>query len=369
MKILCPFCFNEYPESAINYMCISTVCDNNKTNTPIAGARPNKNGICTCNACGKTTSRKSCPQCGEVLPDNILESQTKVISIIGGKGCGKSYFVATLLKQVMEKSILARHSGISVKWGYKSRERYNDRFKKDLDNFRPLPGTQNYANIIKDYPPILVELDQQTTAGIFKRPVVNSYTYSFFDAAGECFEKEDVLIQVIPYLQHSEALVFILDPMQVEGIRNHVQQKHASLPTPTDADWTTIVNTTLDVVKRERNIRGQIDIPVCICVSKWDLLLDLDGLVPPGLSVSRMDTMRSGYNENAVETASDEIRSLLTDWDFNLVNTVENACADVTYFAFSAWGSHGNDPLAAPAIASYRVEDPYLWILHRNKML
>lgn len=383
MKIVCPFCFKEIKAERINYYCNSLInpkaekledkskpCENYLKKIPVKG-KINKNNLRECEICGRLTNTKKCPECNHELPDNILESETKIISIIGGKGCGKSYFVATLLRQIFNGKILNKY-GISQLWECNGREEYRRRFETNLEKKIPLPPTNKYTDIVKDNPPLLVELTKEERVGkVFAKNVVNRYTYSFFDAAGEGFEDESTLASVTPYLQNSEALIFILDPNQVESIKEKIKLNFPGVAIPTDKDWSHIINTTIKVLRTTKNIssKAKINIPVCICVSKWDFITGIDGLVPDDLLVSNPEGLTGAYDENMVATISEEIRSLLMEWDGNLVNTVEQSFSDVTYFSFSAWGTSNTNGGGAPAIASYRVEDPYMWILHKCKLI
>lgn len=370
MKILCPFCFEEIKAGEIQYMCRSLGCNNNVNQIPVKG-KPNKNYLCECEECKKLTNVKRCPKCLHNLPDNIMEAETKIISIIGGKGCGKSYFVATLLRQIFKGKILNKY-GISQLWECNGKDEYRKRFEMNLEKKIPLPGTPSYTDIVKDNPPLLVELTKEEKVGkIFSKNVVNRYTYSFFDAAGEGFEDESTLASVTPYLQNSEALIFILDPNQVESIKEKIRSNYPGAAIPSDKDWSHIINTTISVLRTTKNINShsKIDIPACICISKWDYLTGIEGLLPDDLLVSNTDSLNGAYDENTVVTISEEIRSLLAEWDGNLINTVEQNFSDVTYFSFSAWGTSNTNGAGAPAIASYRVEDPYMWILHKSKLI
>ena len=95
-------------------------------------------------------------------------------------------------------------------------------------------------------------------------------------------------------------------------------------------------------------------------------------MLPNGLICGQNgQQISSGYDEQRIDSISNEIRSLLRQqWkESNLVDLAEQNFETVKYFSFSAWGSSNSGKAGAPAIASFRVEDPLLWVLHRNGII
>lgn len=217
-KIICPFCFEAFGERELYYRCSNFGCQqeaSDEVKDKVAnrnGVAPRhiiahpkvKKGYCECDKCKRTTSTKVCPECIHDLPDNILESPTKIISIVGAKGSGKSYYVATILRKIMEEGIFASSLGASCKWLTGCGESYVTRFKDSLDRRRLLEGTRPTSDLINDYPPLLIEMMRSVNGKMA------SNTFSFFDAAGESFEDAAVLSQIAPYLGHSIAVLVIL---------------------------------------------------------------------------------------------------------------------------------------------------------------
>lgn len=163
---------------------------------------------------------------------------------------------------------------------------------------------------------------------------------------------------------NAEAILFILDPDHLDIIRERFNS-HTSRE---DCDWHPIVDTTNNILRLAKNVgtKSKIKIPVCVCISKWDMLLST-GLVPDNLLISSLENMSGAYNENMVKTISEELRSLLIDFDSNLIKGIEEKFSDVTYVAFSAWGSPQEGPTIR--LVPYRVEDPFMWVLHKKKLL
>ena len=369
LSILCPFCFNKLNPGKLFYRCN---CKEPGTANYhiIENRKADSKGFCTCDLCNHTTTKKVCYICRKELPADILENDTKIISIVGAANSGKSYYVGTLLRQIMEKHIFSTMGTkrISTKWVVGSGDEYAKRFKKPLESQSILPPTQKNTDIVKDNPPILIELMYETKKLFGTHTVQN--TYSFFDAAGETFENEDDLAAITPYIAHSEGIVLILDPCQIPHVDAAVSAVKPNLSKASDKTYSDILNNTASVVRTSQRltVNNKIKIPLCIAFSKWDLLIETPNLLPGDLMVSKPSQYNlSGYNASAIETISSEIRSLLMQWEPNLVNLAESSFEEVKYFGFSAWGSSKSATNGkAPPIASFRVEDPMLFILNKD---
>lgn len=368
---LCPYCFNKINLRKLDMRCTSkSCCEPGSTERHIIPrklARTDIKGYGACDVCGKSTHILVCSSCKHDLPDTINDSETKIISIIGTKGSGKSYYVAALLRQIMDMGLLARVAGASTRFLPESREIYENRYKKNMDKCLPLEGTNLVTDIVKDNPPVLVNVSFSNS-----RNKKVDYTYSFFDAAGESFSDPAVLASITPYIAHSEAIIVLLDPRQIEAVNSAVSASIPNLPAISPERYEDTINNVADVIYNSLrlNRRNKIDIPICVAFSKWDLLINTPGLLPGDFIVSQPSLASvNGFDPNVVENSSAEIRSLLNEWSTNLQETVEKLFKTVCYFGFSAWGLGSKDGSKIPPIASFRVEDPLLWIMNRDKLL
>lgn len=372
----CPFCFNEINLKTLNMRCSSISClEPGKTEVHIIDrkkARVDRRGFGTCDICGRTTHKLVCDSCGHDLPDTIRESETKIISIIGAKGSGKSYFVAALLRQIMEDGLLSYINDSSTMFISDGREIYNKRYKKNMDDGVPLDGTRLVTNIVRDNPPVLAQITSAKPRGFGKGKSLVSYTYSFFDAAGESFSDPAVLASITPYIAHSEAIIFILDPRQIPEVNKAVSAVMPKLPPVSNDTYENTVNSVADVIRNNKRLDSQkaIKVPVCVAFSKWDLLINTPNLLPADFMINNPNTFSfRGFNPDIIRNSGEEIRSLLRQWAPGFLTTVEQQFEDVMYFGFSAWGMGSKDGRNIPAIAPFRVEDPFLWILNRNGLL
>lgn len=375
-KILCPFCFNYINPREMLYLCINAKCMDSPAlgGHIIANPKPDRNGFCTCDkaGCGRTTSTKVCPHCKTVLPHTITDSPTKIISIVGASSSGKSYYVGSILRKIIDEGLFSELkfdnvTRIATIWAdKKSPTEYTKRFRSLMDNFRILKPTEKITDIVKDNPPLLIEMSVE-------KKKIERNTFSFFDAAGESFHDTSDLAAITPYIAHSEAVILILDPRQIQKVNSEVTAAIPGLPTVSTVTYTEILNNAIQIIRDDtRNRNRKIKIPLCIAFSKWDLVIETPGLLPDGLVCGQASQqMTTGYDAQRIDTISNEIRSLLKQqWkEANLVDLAEQNFETVKYFSFSAWGSSNSGKPGAPAIASVRVEDPLLWVLHRNGII
>lgn len=374
-RILCPFCFKYISTKSLLYLCQNAKCMDSPTlgGHIIASAKPDREGFCTCDKCSRTTSTKVCPECMTVLPHTITESPTRIISIVGASSSGKSYYVGSVLRKIMDEGLFSELQfddieRISTIWAdKKSSTEYSKRFKSLMDNFRILNPTEKITDIVKDNPPLLIEMS-------IERKRLEHSTFSFFDAAGESFHDASDLAAITPYIAHSEAVILILDPRQIPKVNSDITAAIPGLPAVSTVTYSEILNNAIQIIRNDKRLsrNKKIKIPLCIAFSKWDLVMETPNLIPDGLICGQSSQqVNDGYDEQRIDSISNEIRSLLMQqWsEANLVALAEQNFETVKYFSFSAWGSSNSGKNGAPPIASFRVEDPLLWVLHKNKVI
>ena len=363
--ILCPRCFKTFSSDQIEFVCMNLRCSTDV----IPNAKPDKEGNVRCE-CGHKTNVRKCPHCHETLPYDILENDTRVISVVGVANCGKSYYVGSLLRLLRFSGTLSASYGLANYWNPKDAHQYEDRYEQSFEQGILLPGTEKTSDILEKYPPIVVCLSKEIKSR-FGKPRLVRYNYSFFDAAGENFEDPAILASVTPYLQNSTAILLLLDPRQIATVGSAILAQYPYLqalePQKMCRD---ILNNVIQLLRTERKLvkNNKFTIPLFITISKWDLIANTPGLLPETLVVNHPDHMVGTYDKNIVDAINAELRSLVLSWDSDLLTLAEQNFAEVRFFACSAWGTPG-DRGDAPDIKPFRVEDPLLWQLHKDKMV
>lgn len=380
-KRLCPFCFEFIKDNSVLYICNNSKCitanDDKQLGHIIENPKPDRNHYCNhIGGCGRNTSTIACPKCKSILPDTYFNGYTRIISIVGCSSSGKSYYVGSFLKKIMKDGLLSTMNlknieRICTKWAdKKSGSEYKNRFEIPMDSGRILEGTKKVYDLIKDNPPLLIEMTKET------KKKNERITFSFFDAAGESFHNESELMAVTPYIAHSEAVIMLLDPRQIDSLNTSIEGAFSGLPKVSDVTYEEILSNITKIIKNDQKIAGdnKIKIPLCIAFSKWDLVIDTPDLLQEEFECAKTESNnQSGYDATRIENISNEIRSLLIQqWGCrNLVETAEKDFETVKYFCFSAWGSspQSRNASKAPPIKPFRVEDPFLWVLNNNNII
>lgn len=374
-NIVCPYCFSRFAEEYVQWRCNQYQCskaENLELDSPYfvyhKAAKPRmphiipnptvKGGFAKCDKCGGDTNFRICPVCHSKLPDS---KENIIISIVGVPGAGKSYYVGTLLRQL--RMHINRFDCNFRFTTTDDEDLYNDKFERPFSKHIPViktaaPTDEN--NFISANTPILCNIqDSKCTR-----------TFTFFDAAGENFDDPVIMQAVAKYLQHSAAILLLLDPTQiteVQGAVSGVSDKDAHR-----ISYTKTLTHIMDVIRSQRKMKPDtpIDIPIAIVFTKWDLIENSPELSRPD-SITALDSphFQKGFSLQDCDNISMEVESRLAGWHYeNFLQMVQNNFKTSKFFAVSAIGA-APDSKGVPQIVSKRVEDPFLWLLHSRKMI
>lgn len=380
-NIICPYCFHSFSESKVLWRCNSYQCKQaqNLEQDPnflkyhksvqleqphiLVGPKVSK-GYATCDKCKNATNVRICPECHSTLPDS---KENIIISIIGAPGAGKSYYVGTLLRQLRSKIC---KFGCSFMFTTRADEDlYNTKFNNKFEKGMKIDKTQVPAgedNFIGANTPILCNI--QDRGGVTR-------TFTFFDAAGENFDDEAMMAAVTKYLEHSTAILLLLDPLQIKAVQNAVKAKDENADVRESEKIITyddILENTMRVIRQQLRLSAnkKIEIPIAIAFSKWDLVCN-SSLHNEG-SIIDQDSphFRNGFQGIDCDNVSMEVESKLAEWECeNFVNKVRSNFKTYKFFALSAIGAAPSKAGNVPQIVSKRVEDPFLWLLNQKKII
>ncbi len=392
---ICPYCFERHKLHEVQFRCTNRRCkdfddvemtryENGNLKMPKQGkktfvASEKSGGVpksAACPECGNITYKHICPSCHNELPESTLTGKDMIISIVGSRATGKSHFVGVIIKELRDR--------ISVSFGG-SLEGFSDSYQRWERNFgdklyttyEKLDLTQSSVQNVDNgaYRPLIFKLKLKKKV-IFKE-AIESFTFVFFDTAGEDLNDEDTMSTVNKYICKSAGIIFLLDPMQIPAVSNQLEE--SIVKRAAGIDWRTAANAD-DIMTRVsiliRNDKGlpdtkKIDIPVAAVFSKFDAI---EGLVPrecvvhnasPHCSEKCFD-MSDWHNINL------EIVALLHEWDADaFISQLETNYSRFSYFAASALGLN-NNPTSDGRIERprpHRIEDALLWILMENGVI
>lgn len=396
ITFICPYCFEKHKLSKVQFRCTNRRCkdfddvemtryENGNLKMPKQGKKaftvPSKNAFMVpqsakCPECNNTTYKHICPSCHNELPESTLSGTDMIISVVGSRATGKSHFVGVVIKELIER--------ISVKFGG-SMEGFADSYSRWEAGFynhlyvdgRKLDLTKSSLQNIDNgaYRPLIFKLKLKHKS-LFKE-TIDSFTFVFFDTAGEDLNDEDTMSTVNKYICKSSGIIFLLDPMQIPAVVNQLEdsvvERAAAIKWQQAAKADDIMTRVSRLIRNDKKMSesSKIDIPVAAVFSKFDAI---ESIVPADCTIHSIsphcDTkcfdMSDWHNVNS------EIQALLNEWNATaFISQLETNYSKFSYFAVSALGLN-NNPTADGHIERprpHRIEDPLLWILKENGVI
>ena len=392
---ICPFCFEERKISELQFRCVNRRCkdvddieltkyENGDIKIPKPGKmcfKPEMKagrfpdfGICP--ECKKKTYKVVCPACHNTLPESTVAGTDMIISIVGARDTGKSHFVGVIINELINR-ISVRFGG-AMEGFDDTMQRYKEGFYKKLYvDLQKLDMTKSSTENIDNgaYRPLIFTLKLKKKV-LFKE-TIDSFTFVFFDTAGEDLKDSDVMSTVNKYICKSAGIIFLLDPMQIPEVSNQLDEKTVNRASSVDWQEATrsddIMTRVSKMIRDDKHMKStqKIDIPVAAVFSKFDVIAKL---VPEGSTV--LDTSphcaEQQFDMTDCHNVDSEIRSLLTEWgEESFMSQVDVNYSNHSYFAVSALGLNNNpgEDSRIERPRPHRIEDPLLWILEENGVI
>lgn len=382
-KITCPFCFESFTPQEIQFRCFNPACSGralDMTYSQARGVQPlpmghvingKKSSLSLggersrdCDVCGKEARTRLCPKCHFELSHDVGQVDQKIIAIIGGSFTGKSHYIASLFTRLQH--VVGANFNFSVAMlGDGTRERWN------RDFYTPLFEKKM----------ILQPTQRSTVDSSIKTPLIFRLTFkdgrhirainiSFFDTAGEDMSRlrVDALSVEARYICKADGLIVLLDPLQIDSIRQQLPDSiQKPLPDPM-ARPEYIVGRLRELFESFHHLSGskKIPIPVAFTFSKVDTLRSI---VAPDSSLLQHSAHYGLLDLLDVQSVSTEIGNYIQAWvNTGFYNEIDYKFANYHFFGVS---SLGNQPETSGRVKvePLRVEDPFLWILHQFKLI
>ena len=318
----------------------------------------------TCPDCKGKSTKVICPGCHNELPSQFHASKSVTIALLGAKNVGKSHYVAVLVHELTH-NLGERFNATLNALDEQTRRRYRNDFQRHLYQLRetiPVTRSARADNSVRY--PLVYRFSVERRRFFFLRQLRVS-SVVFFDTAGEDLQHDDTMAVENRYIANSEGLIFLLDPLQIPTVRQEL-----GLPDegPGD-DPREIMIRAAELIRKQRGLRAdqKITTPVALTFSKIDAVRPLLG---PDSPINRASNHFEHFNLSDAEVVSETIRAFIKHWlgpDFH--QTVAHNFSDFQYFGVSALGNPPEDGRLAKGVQSFRVEDPFLWLLHRKRMI
>ena len=289
-----------------------------------------------------------------------------MIGLVGAPASGKSHYIASLVHRLegqvgqdLNAALLPVTDDTQARY---RREFYNPLFR----NHAPLQASVGVP------PPLIYDLTLDGNLRGEKDP--RAVTLALYDTAGENLRDPNVFRQFVQYVGIASGLMLLVDPLQLEKVREALP---ANLrPTPTAAAEDTTPGSILSLIIDELQRRGCTDRrtglitpPLAVVLTKCDVLRDA-GLIGKNRLWST-DTRHIGaFNREAHEDMSGMIGEFIQQWHPEVYNNVSQRFLRHAFFGVSATGC-APDRVSGTYkyVAPWRVEDPLLWALYELGVL
>lgn len=359
--ITCPYCFNTFPVNQAQFRCTNSQCANSGK---VFDAPPVKRRLFSqppvitsaeCPTCLQPSYKRLCPHCNFELTHDAGLTDEVTIAVIGGRGTGKSTYIATLIHRLKNEVGLNFQAGVGALNDY-TRRRYRDDFEVPLFRKRQLlPPTRTASQEASTKTPMVFRIT-------FEK---NAANLSIFDSAGEDMQSLDTMSLEARYICHADGVVFLLDPLQIDTVRQLLAGGDVPLPLPdAGAEPKLIVERLRQLYERQLGLRSttKIDKPVAFTLAKIDALYSI---LEPGSGLHSNGGHFGFFNAADAQSIHTEITHILMNWmgpEFD--NFLRANFSHYRYFGVSSLGQPPRDPQHLETVAPHRVEDPILWLFH-----
>jgi hypothetical protein len=376
-RLRCPYCFEVVGAAGIAYRCISpnpASCRpeadralgtyQRLSEAPVLprvfGPTKEASPRCSCGGIAKPV----CPACHNDLPAEFGDIPATTIALVGAKEVGKSNYIAVLIQQLTNAVGKSFNSSLNA-LDDRTRRRYAQDFHRHIYEHRQVvPMTPSARDQIDVRYPLIYRFSlKRRFLGITERLRVNALT--FFDTAGEDLTNSDTMSTENRYLANADGIVFLLDPLQLRSVRERLEGR---VPLPSvEEDPMNVIGRVAGLVRssaRWRGSSGPMNVPVALAFSKIDAVRSL---VDPGSPIHR-GAQHDGFFDLSDAAAMDaSMRAYVDDWVGSAFHRfIRDNFRTCSYFGVSALGSAPDrDGRLATGAAPFRVEDPFLWLLHQ----
>lgn len=383
-SLICPYCFEAFQSKALAFRC--TAIDPGRCApeadeplqayqrqaaplilprvfTPPAGRSDPSSAPCRC---GHVSIKTVCPKCHNDLSREYAASGNMVVAMIGAKETGKSHYMAVLIHELQNR-VGAQFKSSLTSLDDRTLRRYDRDFSRHLyGRSEIIEVTQSAShNDALRYPMLFKMTLPARRRWFFSRPSATAVSLAFFDTAGEDLENLDAASLSVDarYVARAAALIVLIDPLQFPAVRKEIGE---SRPLPAINGDPVDVLVKVDRLIRETHGLGvaeRIATPIAIVLSKVDAVRDLFDNASPVRRASRHDGF---FHLEDCEQMHDNIEAHLMRWCPGLVRFTQDNFSRYCFFGVSALGGSPDESgRITRGVLPFRVEDPFLWILHQ----
>jgi hypothetical protein len=354
-ELICPYCWQRAKHKELHSRCPEE-CGTDAQHFPATARR--------CQHGREPSTARFCPHCHNRLEYDYITTKSRIVAMIGSRESGKSTYVGVLIHE-LRNTIGAAFNGMSAELvGDSSRKRYRDLFAKPMYEEGVTVPVTNAMRAGLRLEPLLFMLRFPKARHLMARDRLAAAMMIFYDTSGEDILKDERLGRLAAYLNAADAIIFLVDPLQISSVRRAIG---AATSVPENApDQVEMINRLAELLRERRRMNSaqKISTPLAVAVAKTDAL---NGLLPANSVLRQAGPHQGVYDDTDGQHVHDETRAALSGWadGENLLNTVHNNFSTYRFFGLSALGVspiHKNQ-ISPSGIHPLRVEDPMLWLL------
>lgn len=382
--LICPYCFESFPSKALAFRCTGLdpgrcppepdepLRDYQRQHAPLILPRifMSANGRAEATSaacqCGHVSIKTVCPRCHNDLSREYASSENMVVAMIGAKETGKSHYMAVLIHELQHR-VGAQLKSSLTSLDDRTLRRYDRDFSRYLyGRSETIEVTQSAShNEALRYPMLFKMSLPGKRRWLWSRPSATTVSLAFFDTAGEDLENLDAASLSVDarYVARSAALVVLIDPLQFAPVRESIDDGR---PLPAINGNPVDVLVKVDRLIRETHGLGvaeRIQTPIAIVLSKVDAVRDQ---FDHGSPIRRASLHDGFLHLEDCEQVHENIQAHLSRWCPGLVRFMQDNFSRYCFFGVSALGGTPDESgKIARGVLPFRVEDPFLWILHQ----
>ncbi len=359
--IRCPYCFEKITTKTAHFECSNC---GKKLDVPF-GIKMGKLPKCPDCKGGIKRIVLKCNNCEHDLPNDIFQYKKYIpFSIVGLSGSGKTNYITTMIQELKTS-----RSGFDVSsMNSETNNRFKEEKKSIYEDLRPSEST-NKGEIIP------YQWRVRKNGG---GSSLDSYCMTIFDGAGE--DQEKIMDnEEASYIATSKYIIFLIDPMSLSRVKHSIKDQNIVKWSSSDNqlngnndddDSTNLAQNMATFIRQNKGIRvnKKIDIPVAICFTKIDIILDQFGQAQ--ITKPSPHAKAKLFKTSDANLVNEEIREYLEDiGEGAFLDAIEYNFSNVRFFGVS---SYGNVPLGHQklnTVEPHRVLDPLMWIFSQEKMI
>lgn len=312
---------------------------------------------------GIECKKMACPLCHLEIPRCVLDTQTNFFSILGTRGSGKSFFLASMtheLRRIMKENFELKFFDPDPTFNRPLLENENKIFyNKDPNKLTALnelvDRTQHLhenlynqvkvsGQIVNYAKPFIFQVDPLDTA---KDTTLRRKLITLYDNSGESFQlgMDNDVDLVTLHMSKADALLFVFDPTQYPGVKQAAEKNRLgsmkSNQVYSDNRQEMVLTESISRICRYKGYSSSMkyEKPVIVILTKWDTWSHLT----PDISTSDpyepiLNRNTLGLSISKVKKASSSLKQFLQQYAPNIVNTCESFANNVFYIPISSLG-------------------------------